>query len=173
MSHTVSRRHLLATLAAFAAFDARAALSAPKGAPDIDEPFLGSTAQGDLILSLSKSHVAAQLPEKPDYFGIVRKTNVLAGEGNLGKIKMLALYAAFRTGDCQISLCNMKTLEGSTNISARRAYEALNAIARKLKKRPDAVYEVQDIDKLPAIACGRNGSPPSIIVERRSLFVVG
>jgi hypothetical protein len=68
---------------------------------------------------------------------------------------MLVLYAAFREGECGLILCNMASLKKSTDPVARRAYDALAALGRRVKALPDAVYEVQAIDKLPRLSCQR------------------
>lgn len=154
MVYVVPRRRLLASLAALFAIGPRAVLAVAGEASEFDDPFLGQTTQGDLILAPSKTAMAATLPERHHFFGIVRKTNVLMAEGAGDKVNMFMLFAAFDSG-CQLSLCNMETLAGSTSPSARYAYQALTAIAQRVKARPDSVYAIQDVEKLSLDSCRR------------------
>jgi hypothetical protein len=142
------------------------AFAASPNTIDFDDPFLGQTTQGDLILSPQKTLPAAKLPTRPDFFGIVRKTNVISNEKDEGKINLLALYAAFHDGDCAVSLCSLSTLIDSMALPARTACEALNAVARKLKERPDSVYALQDVDELTRVSCAKSGSPSVIVWQR-------
>lgn len=154
MHHAVSRRAALLGLATLSILRQRApAHAAARKAAEFDDPFLGQTTQGDLILAPGKTTVASALPEKPRFFGVVRKTNILRAEKPGDKINMLMLFAAFDCGDCELSLCSLTTLEGSDQPMARRAAEALIAVARRVKERPDSIYVVQDIDNLPADSC--------------------
>jgi hypothetical protein len=152
----ILRRDVLAGLAALCAIGVKPAMAASPAALELDDPFLGETTYGDLVLAPSKISAASTLPETLDFFGIVRKTNVLSGEGDAGKINMLMLFAAFRAEDCRLTLCNMEALEGSSNPVVQRAREALATLAQKIKLRPDLVYQVQDVDKLPRYGCQKS-----------------
>jgi hypothetical protein len=155
MLDPLSRRHVLAGFAALSAVGAGPCLAAD---PQFDDPFLGRTSQGDLILAPSRTHMVGSPPRKSEFFGVVRKTNVLTAQAAGDKINMLVLFAAFRGDDCHLSLCSMGALERSAETASRRAYEVLEAIGLRLKDRPDSVYEIQDIDKLGATRCAKNAS---------------
>jgi hypothetical protein len=154
MRDTVSRRGLL-RFAGLLLLGSKASLAAGLKAPEFDDPFLGQTTLGDLVLAPSKTHPAALLPEKLQFFGIVRRTDVLRGGAGAGKLNMLVLYAAFRDSECGLILCNMASLENSTDPVARRAYDALVVLGQRVKARPDAIYDVQDTGKLPRLSCQR------------------
>ena len=124
---------------------------------------LSQTTRGDLILLPQKTLAAGKLPAKPEFFGIVRKTNVIRNEQDAGKINLLAIYAAFRDAECRVSLCSLNTLADSTVLPARTAYEALTAITQKLKALPDSVYALQDVDDLARVSCVKSGSRPVIV----------
>jgi hypothetical protein len=163
LQHSVSRRRFIAGLTAFSFVKARKASAASPKAADFDDPFLGQTTQGDLILWPQKTLAAGKLPTKPEFFGIVRKTNAISNEQDAGKINLLAIYAAFRDADCSVSLCTLNTLADSASLPARRAYEALTATAQKLKDRPDSVYSLQDVDELARVSCLKSGSRSVIV----------
>ena len=154
MGDTISRRGLL-RCASLLLVGSKASLAGGLKQPEYDDPFLGQTTLGDLVLAPGTTYSAAPPPEKPQFFGIVRRTDVLTGEAGAGKINMLVLYAAFRDSECRLILCNMASLEKSTNPVARRGYDALAELAQRVKAHPDAVYAVQDIDKLPRLSCQR------------------
>lgn len=163
MRHSVSRRRFIAGLTVLALAKPRSVFAASLKAADFDDPFLGQTTQGDLILWPQKTLAASRIPAKPEFFGIVRKTNAISNEQDTGKINLLAIYAAFRDADCQVSLCSLSTLAVSTALPARRAYEALTAIAKNLKDRPDSVYSLQDVDELARVSCLKSGSRSVIV----------
>ena len=153
MSCQVSRRRFLAVFAALSAVGADPLIVAAQEAAGLDDPFLGQTTRGDLILAPRKTSAGTPLSHKLQFFGIVRKTNVLSDGASGDKINMLVLFAAFRSDDCRLTLCSMEALEGSTTLAARRAYRALVAVAQRVKSRPDLVYDIQDVDKLPPGSC--------------------
>jgi hypothetical protein len=163
LRHSVSRRRFIAGITALSLVRTRSVFAASPKAGDFDDPFLGQTTQGDLILSPQKTLAAGKLPAKPEFFGIVRKTNVVSNEQDAGKINLLAIYAAFRDAECRVSLCSQNTLAASTALPARRAYEALTAITQKLKAVPDSVYALQDVDELSRVSCLKSGSRSVIV----------
>ena len=166
MRHTVSRRRFIAGLTALSFAKTRPAFAASPKAADFDDPFLGQTTQGDLILWPRKTLAAGKLPAQPEFFGIVRRTNAITNEQDAGKINLLAIYAAFRDAECRVSLCSLNTLADSAALPARRAYEALTAIAQKLKDRPDSVYSLEDVDELARVSCVKSGSRSVIVWQR-------
>lgn len=163
MRHSVSRRRFIAGLTALSFVKTKSAFAASPKSIDFDDPFLGQTTQGDLILSPQKTLAAGKLPAKPEFFGIVRKTNIIRNEQDAGKINLLAIYAAFRDAECRVSLCSLNTLADSTVLPARTAYEALTAITQKLKALPDSVYALQDVDDLARVSCVKSGSRSVIV----------
>lgn len=165
MQHSVSRRRFIAGLSALSFTKTKSARAASPKSVDFDDPFLGQTTQGDLILWPQKTLAAGKLPAKPEFFGIVRKTNVIENEQDAGKINLLAIYAAFRDAECRVSLCSLTTLADSAALPARRAYDALTAMAQKLKDRPDSVYALQDVDELTRVSCVKSGSRSVIVWE--------
>jgi hypothetical protein len=153
MFHDISRRATLAGFAMLFALGWKRSLAAGQEVSGFEDPFLGQTTQGDLILAPGRTAMAASLPEKLHFFGIVRKSNVLTAEADRDKVTMFMLFAAFDGGDCRLSLCNLQTLQRSASPTALQAREALTAVAQRVKERPDSIYAVQDVDKLPAGSC--------------------
>jgi hypothetical protein len=154
MAGFASRRGFLAGMVALCVGGRKTVSAASGETAELDDPFLGQTTTGDLILAPSKTLAAATPPTEPQFFGIVRKTDTLkADQEGAGEVKMLVLYAAFRDGRCGLFLCGMQSLAGRKEPAARRAFEALAQVAQRLKDRPDAVYEIQDVDHLPAGSC--------------------
>jgi hypothetical protein len=166
LRHLVSRRCFLAAFIALSCAGMKSAFAASLKAADFDDPFLGQTTQGDLILAPQKTLAAGMFPARSEFFGIVRKTNVVPNDQDMGKINLLALYAAFSDGECRVSLCTLETLAGSSAITARRAYDALTAVAERLKDRPDAVYAIQDVDELARVSCAKSGSRSVIVLQK-------
>jgi len=166
LRHSLSRRRFIAGIAALSCARTTSAFAASPKSADFDDPFLGQTTQGDLILAPQKTRPAAMLPAKPEFFGIVRKSNVLPNDQENASISLLALYAAFRDAECGVSLCNLSTLALSTALPARQAYEALTAIAQRLRERPDSVYAIQDVDELTRVSCAKSGSRSVIVWEK-------
>ena len=167
MSDSLSRRRFMAAIALLSCAKTPFAFAASPKAADFDDPFLGETTQGDLILAPQKTLTAAVMPVQPEFFGIVRKTSVISNDQAKASVNLLALYAAFRDAECRVTLCNLNTLAGSAVPPARRAYEALIATARRLRDRPDSVYAIQDVDELAHMSCAKGGSP-SVIVRGKS-----
>ena len=163
MRHSVSRRRFIAGMTALSLVRTRSAFATSPKAGDFDDPFLGQTTRGDLILLPQKTLAAGKLPAKPEFFGIVRKTNAISNEQDAGKVNLLAIYAAFRDAECRVSLCSLNTLADSAALPARRAYEALTAITQKLKALPDSVYAIQDVDELARVSCVKSGSRSVIV----------
>ena len=165
MRHSISRRRFVAGLSLLS-FKTRSAFAASAKAIDFDDPFLGQTTQGDLILWPQKTRAAGKLPAEPQFFGIVRKTKVIENDQDAGQINLLAIYAAFRDVECRVSLCSLNTVADSAALPARTAYEALTAVAQKLKDRPDSVYALQDVDELTRLTCAKSGSRSVIVWQR-------
>ena len=166
MQNSISRRRFIAGLSVLSFIKSGSASAASPKFVDFDDPFLGQTTQGDLILWPQKTVAAGKLPAKPEFFGIVRKTNVVENERDAGKINLLAIYAAFGGLECRVSLCSLNTLADNAALPARTAYEALTAIAQKLKARPDFVYSLQDVDKLTRLSCAKSGSRSVIVWQQ-------
>jgi len=163
LRHSVSRRRFIAGMTALSLVRTRSAFATSPKAGDFDDPFLGQTTRGDLILLPQKTLAAGKLPAKPEFFGIVRKTNAISNEQDAGKINLLAIYAACRDAEYRVSLCSLNTLADSAALPARRAYEALTAITQKLKALPDSVYAIQDVDELARVSCVKSGSRSVIV----------
>ncbi|MBV9569047.1 MAG: hypothetical protein JO172_13000 [Hyphomicrobiales bacterium] len=172
MRHFLSRRRFIAGITVLCCARTASAFSASPKAVDFDDPFLGQTSQGDLILAPQKTHAAAMIPTQPEFFGIVRKTNVLPNDQDKAKVNLLALYAGFRDAECRVSLCNLSTLAHSTALPVRQAYEALTTIALRLRERPDSVYAIQDADELTRVSCAKSGSRSVIVWKEPKASVV-
>jgi hypothetical protein len=165
MTAAFSRRALL-----MGAVSLCAAPPAFAGAPQaaaFEDPFLGRTSQGDLVLAPDKTQMADLPAQGLRFFGVVRKTNVLTADGGSDKINMLELFAAFQGRNCRIRLCSLAALGRAPTGEARAAAEALRLVARRVKDHPDAVYGVADIDALKAHACTKGGTMTAWLPGRR------